>query len=292
MLSAFAHTEDEPLFSDSVSPEIPWVWDPTLIFFLVLAWLYVRGLKKFKKKPVAPWQKVSFATGIFIQLLALNPWSDQLASELFFVHMIQHLMIILLAVPMILAGAPFFVIIRFLPLFVKRYLYWPLLKSSLIQLVHKTLSTPLISLVIFNLNFWFWHQPRWYNLALYHDFYHLLEHSMMAITSLYLWRHIIDPHPMRSTLSMGMRLLFLASFMALNIILAALLTYAPDPWYAYENIALPSWWAQNWTRLDDQKLGGLIMWVPGGIITFLYMTLCFFVWVKREQLTTPSYPAD
>ncbi|MCY4381002.1 MAG: cytochrome c oxidase assembly protein, partial [Proteobacteria bacterium] len=141
---------------------------------------------------------------------------------------------------------------------------------------------PVISLVLFNLNFWFWHQARWYNLALYHDLYHMLEHALMAITSLYLWRHILDPKPLHSPLPMGLRILFLASFMALNIVLAALLTYASEPWYAYDNIPMPSWWGDHWTRLDDQRLGGLIMWVPGGIITFLFMTLCFFVWVQRE----------
>jgi len=106
---------------------------------------------------------------------------------------------------------------------------------------------------------------------------------MMALTSIYLWRNIVDPHPLKSDLPMGLRILFLAAFMALNIILAAMLTYADEIWYAYQGIPMPSWWAENWTHLDDQRLGGIIMWVPGGFITFISMTICFFVWVAREN---------
>ena len=62
-----------------------------------------------------------------------------------------------------------------------------------------------------------------------------------------------------------------------------MLTYADEIWYAYEGIPMPSWWADTWTHLDDQRLGGIIMWIPGGFFTFLSMTICFFVWVAREK---------
>lgn len=280
-MKAYAHGLYEPLPENIF--EYKFDWDPTLVFFFVLMVLYIRGLSKFKKQPVRTWQKVSFFVGVFINMAALSPPIDPLSDRLFFMHMVQHMAIILLGSPLMVAGAPFYVIVRSLTPWTRRHIYFPIVKNIAIRNIQRFLTVPVISLILFNLNFWFWHLPRWYNLALLNDFYHLLEHAMMALTSIYLWRHIIDPHPLKSRLHMGFRILFLAAFMALNIILAAMLTFADEIWYAYDGIPMPEWWASEWTHLDDQRLGGIIMWVPGGFVTFIYMTLCFFVWVKREK---------
>lgn len=284
---AYAHSTT-PFYSLEVNAENPWrfslvSWDPTLIFFILLSILYGYALHRHRHMPVTSWQIFCFYIGIIINIVCLAPWMDNLADQLFFVHMIQHLGIILLGIPLMICGAPFLVLIRFLHPYLRRYIYFPIIRNIGIQKVHQVLSIPIVSLILFNFNFWFWHQPRWYNLALFHDLFHLIEHATMAWTAIYLWRHIIDPSPLRSNLPMGIRVLFLASFMAINIILAAMLTYADTTWYAYEYVPMPEWWAENWDRLDDQRLGGLIMWVPGGIITFCAMSLCFYAWVQREH---------
>ena len=280
-MKALAHGLYEPL-PDNIF-EYKFDWDPTLIFFLVVMILYIKGLRSFKKKPVRNWQIVLFFVGVLINIAALSPPIDPLSDRLFFMHMVQHMAIILLGSPLMIMGAPFYVIIRSLRPWTRRNIYFPLVKNLVIRSINSFLAHPIIALVLFNVNFWFWHLPRWYNLALLNDFFHLLEHAMMALTSIYLWRNIVDPKPLKSNLPMGVRILFLGAFMALNIVLAAMLTYADEIWYAYQGIPMPSWWADTWTHLDDQRLGGIIMWVPGGFITFLSMTICFFVWVAREK---------
>lgn len=285
MARVFAHS-DVPEFL-SWDPDASWSfpsdWDPTLFFFVFLAIGYIYGLRRFKKKVVAFWQIALFFVGVSLNIAALSPRVDHWAGQLFFVHMIQHMTIILLGSPLMIFGAPFTVIIRALPAALRRYVYFPLVKNPVVRSVHKLWSQPLVSLALFHLNFWFWHLPRPYNLALFNDFYHIIEHMMMALTAIYFWRHIIDPRPLFSSVHMGVRILYLASFMVLNIILAALLTYADDLWYAYEHITPPQWWSDSWSRIDDQRLGGLVMWVPGGILLFISMSLCFLVWVHREQ---------
>ena len=281
VMKAMAHGLYEPL-PDNIF-EYKFDWDPTLVFFLLIMIFYVRGLRTFKKKPVRNWQIGLFFIGVIINVAALSPPIDPLSDRLFFMHMVQHLAIILLGSPLMIMGAPFNVIIRSMKPWTRRNLYFPFVKNIVIRTIHNFFSKPIVSLIVFNLNFWFWHLPRWYNLALLNDFFHLLEHAMMALTSIYLWRNIVDPKPLKSDLHMGLRILFLAAFMALNIILAGMLTYADELWYAYEGIPMPSWWAERWTHLDDQRLGGIIMWVPGGFITFMSMTICFFVWVAREK---------
>lgn len=286
MAQVFAHTSSSlpDFLSWSVDQpwRFPWLWDPTLIFFAALSLAYGYSLTRFKKPSVRWWQVGLFYIGIVMNITALSPTVDDLAGQLFFVHMIQHMTIILLGTPFIIFGAPFFVISRALPPACRRRVYWPLIKNMVVRHVHALWSVPLISLLLFHTNFWFWHIPRWYDLALFNDFYHILEHMMMALTAIYFWRHIIDPHPLRSSLAMGVRILYLGSFMVLNIILAAMLTYADELWYAYERINAPSWWSSQWTRLDDQRLGGLLMWVPGGILLFVAMSVCFIVWTHRE----------
>lgn len=69
--------------------------------------------------------------------------------------------------------------------------------------------------------------------------------------------------------------------MTAGVVLAVWLTFTPKVWYGYEGLPQPSWW--DWGYLYDQQVGGLIMWVPGGFIHFLAMTICFFVWASKEQ---------
>ncbi len=261
--------------------DVKWEWDPTLLFFVVLLIFYVRGLRAFKREVVAPWQRNLFFLGVALLILALLPPIDPLSDQLFFVHMIQHMMISHLGVPLMMFGIPFFVVMRGMPLWFRKGIYFPFLRSGLPKLFSKTIARPLPALILFELNYWFWHVPRFYNMALLNDIIHLVEHACFALTSILLWRVIIDPKPLRSPLPLPARLLALGLMMALNIILSAILTFSDKLLYAYEGIPQPSWFAQ-WGHFEDQRLGGLIMWVPGGLIMLVAMTVVFFVWARRE----------
>ncbi len=262
--------------------QLKWAWDPTLLFFVVLAIFYVRGLRAFKgRTPVKRWQQACFFSGIGVLSLAYLPPIDPLSDQLFFVHMIQHMLITLVGVPLLVFGAPFFVAVRGLDPWTRRNIYFPLLKSKLFQGALGIIQSPLVAVALFEAVFWFWHVPRYYNMALFNDAIHLVEHGCMAFAAMNLWRLIIDPHPMRSPIPLPMRLLFLGGLMALDIAVSAALTYAETVWYAYEGLPMPDWW--GWDHLQDQRLGGLIMWVIGGTVWFLAMTAVFFVWADKEQ---------
>lgn len=286
MSVAYAHSLSESLY-EPLPPglfQLKWDWDPTLIGFVILGYLYIKGLRAFKgKSPVRRWQLACFSCGLFVNILALSPPIDPLSDRLFFAHMIQHLLIVNVGVPLMLFGVPFYVIMRGASPWWRRRVILPVMRSSFARGTHRVLLFPLVALFLFEGNYWFWHVPRFYNMALLHDGIHLVEHFLMAITAMYLWRSIIDPYPLRSPLPMGFRLLFLGFIMTLDSILAAGLSFSTEVWYAYEGIPMPRWWADRWSHLDDQRLGGLIMWVPGGVLLFLSMTICFFVWADREQ---------
>lgn len=280
MSSLYAHALYDRLPDELFA--FKWDFDPTLFFFALILIFYVRGYRRFRKKPVKPWQLVCFGIGVSLCILGLMPPVDPLSDQLFWAHMVQHMMIAHLGVPLMLFGIPFFVVLRGLPQWVRRTFYYPLLRSRILEFLGKTIARPLPALIFFEASFWFWHIPRFYNLALLNDGFHLLEHANFALAAMLLWRNIIDPHPMRSPLPLPARMLFLAAMEASNIILSAILTFSDEVFYAYEGIPMPGWWA-DWGHLQDQRLGGLIMWVPGGFINLIALTAVFFVWAHREE---------
>jgi len=225
-------------------------------------------------------------------IAALLPPIDPLSDQLFWVHMVQHMMITHIGVPFMLFGVPFFVLIRGVPNWFRRYIYFPLLRSRILSFLNRTIGRPVPSLIFFIGNYWFWHVPRFYNLALLNDVYHFLEHACFAASSLLLWRNIIDPHPMKAHLPLPARLLFIGLMMASSLVLSSLLTFADEVLYAYQGIPQPSWFA-HWGYLQDQRIGGLIMWVPGKFIYLIAMTIVFFVWANREgAMDFKSTPTD
>jgi cytochrome c oxidase assembly factor CtaG len=271
--------------------QLKWAWDPTLIFFLILGVFYWRGLRAFKgRRPVKRWQIALFFTGLVTLALAYLPPVDPLSDQLFFVHMVQHMMITLIGVPLLIFGAPFFVAVRGLDPWTRRNVYLPLLRNRPFQWALGVVQSPLFAFGLFEAVFWFWHVPRYYNMALLNDAIHLVEHGCMAFAAMNLWRLVIDPHPMRSPVPLPFRLLFVGLLMAFDIALSAALTYAETIWYAYEGLPMPDWWL--WSRIEDQRLGGLIMWVAGGTIWLLAMTVIFFVWAHKEQEKDRRMQAD
>lgn len=268
--------------------ELKWAWDPALLFFVLLAWLYYRGLKAFRGPlPVKSWQVGLFYFGLSLVILALLPPIDPLADQLFFMHMVQHLLITNIGIPLMMFGVPFFICVRGISPAVRRRVYFPLVRSKVVRFVLGLVSKPLVSLALFQGAYWFWHVPYFYNLALLNDGWHLLEHATFAWASILLWRVIIDPAPMKSPLSMPLRMLFVMALMASNVILSAFLSFSDDVWYAYVGRPIPEWW-MPWTHLDDQQLGGLIMWVPGEFIDFFVVSVVFLIWTaqvrKQESL--------
>ena len=133
--------------------------------------LYIRGLRSFKKNQSKLADSTAFLSGVMINITALSPPIDPLSDRLFFMHMIQHMAIILLGSPLMIMGAPFYVIIRSLKPWTRRNIYFPLAKNLVVRNINKVLSHAVVALVLFNVNFWFWHMPKWYNLAFLMTFF-------------------------------------------------------------------------------------------------------------------------
>ncbi len=279
--TAEAHNLYDPLPTETF--QLKWAWDPALLLFVLLGILYYRGLKAFRGPlPIKKWQIGLYYLGVTIVIAALLPPIDPLSDQLFFMHMVQHLMITNIGVPLMMFGVPFFICVRGISPSVRRNIYFPIVRSRPLRWLFNLVSKPLVSLFLFQAAYWFWHVPYYYNLALLNDAWHLVEHATFAWASILLWRNIIDPHPMKSPIKLPMRMLYVMGLMAANVILSAFLSFSDDVWYAYVGRPIPEWW-KPWNHLDDQRLGGLLMWVPGEFIDFFVVSVIFIIWSSRER---------
>ena len=129
MATAYAHGLYEPLPENLF--EVKFDFDPTLVFFCLVLLAYLYGWESFRgRKPLPRWQFVSFLCGLTVNILALVPPIDPLSDRLFFMHMIQHVMIVSIGVPLMLLGSPYYVIVRGMHPWLRKKVYLPLLRQK------------------------------------------------------------------------------------------------------------------------------------------------------------------
>ncbi len=211
---------------------------------------------------------IYFAFGLILILVALVTPIDSLSNQaLFSAHMVQHILLMILAPACLLLGTPDYWI---------RYLYeLPLLKKVLPRV-----TRPLVTLVSFNVIMWIWHVPALYEGALRDPNIHILEHMMFLAAGVILWLPVIHDLPPRHVLSYPARIAYLFACMISSSILGAIFTFAPTiifPFYSNAPLAF------GMTPMTDQQLAGLIMWVPGSGIFFTAILLVFAAWLKAED---------
>jgi putative membrane protein len=213
-------------------------------------------------------QHLYFFSGLIAMFLSLNGPIHDLSDEyLFSAHMVQHLLLTLLVPPLLLAGTT-------------GSLFRPALRYRPIRALAKVVTRPFACFAIFNLAIIIWHLPFFYNAAMADHNIHILEHMVFMVTAVLMWWPFLSPLPELPRLAYPGQMLYCflmsipMSVVAAYISLAEHLLY---PAYATAARVLPL------TPLQDQQLGGLIMWVPGGIIFYVIMTVVFFKWVARGE---------
>lgn len=208
-------------------------------------------------------QIVTFLLGSLTMFLALVSPLDKLGEGyLLTAHMAQHMLLTLVAPPLLLKGTP-------------RWLLRPLLRLPAALPVGRLVTSPLVTFGLFNTVFLIWHVPDFYELTLHNPYIHILEHMLFFGTATLTWWPIysaLDELPPRSP-AVQCIYLFLQSIPP--TILGAVITFADRviyPTYA----AAPRIWPI--APLDDQRAAGLLMWVPGSLIYFGVLTVIFFRW--------------
>jgi cytochrome c oxidase assembly factor CtaG len=241
--------------------------------------VYLRGARA--RRGWAWWRTGLFLLGLVSLIAALASPIDAIALQLFSVHMVQHMLLLVVTPPLLLAGAPVRPLLRGLPLAVRRTLVRALARNTAFRELVHLLRRPLVAAALYVVGLYAWHVPALYDAAVVNPTIHVVEHSWFLLTALLFWSVVIDPVPFRATLPYAARIPFLLLVgAAQNTILGGLLAFSDRPYYAPY---LTTTAAYGLDPASDQRLGGAIMWVPGDLIFLAAASLAFFLWLQSEE---------
>lgn len=261
---------------ERLRPTVPyeWAWSlhpSVLIGTGILGALYFYGIGPLRRQrghpPASPWQVLAFLAALLVLVGSLNgPLHDLSDYYLFSVHMVQHLVLTLVFPPLLLAGTP-------------EWLLRPLLDRPGLRQVTQILTRPWVAAALFSASIAVWHLRPFYDLMMRSHEVHITTHLMFMVTATLMWWPVMSPLPeLRLPTGLGMLYLFLVGI-PMQIV-AALITFADEvlyPWY----VISPRTWGLS--PLDDQQLGGLIMWIPGNLYLFAAIGVLFFRWAREEE---------
>lgn len=221
-------------------------------------------------------QKAAFIAGLITLFVALGPplddWSDH---YLLTAHMIQHMLLVLLAAPLLLSGTP-------------AWLLEPLTRNRWTNAIGYWLTRPLLAFALANLVFVLWHVPVLYETALSSQPVHVLEHVTLLGTALLAWWPILGPLPQWPRLPMALQSIYLFAMTIPSSGVGAFITFADPGLYAPYDTAPRIFGIDLAT---DQQVAGLFMWVAVSAIYLVLITVVFFRWAAREEAAERPNPA-
>lgn len=195
--------------------------------------------------------------------------------------MIQHMLLMVVAAPLLLLGAPPRPLLRGLPRSWIRRVVRPIALFRPFRALLHLLRQPLVAGALYVFGLYAWHIPALYDAALSDEAVHVVEHAWFLATALLFWSCIIDPEPFRATLPYAARIPYLLlAGAAQNTILGGLLAFSTRLLYpVYEG--RPERYGID--AVLDQRVGGAIMWVPGDLIFLAAASASFFLWLAQEE---------
>ena len=247
-------------------------WTPPLFLttaLILCAIVYTRGwfaIRKTRPALFPIWRLVAFLFGLGVIWLSIASPLDGFADVLLSAHMIEHLLLMSFAPPLLLIGYPVVPLLRGLPRVVRLSLLGPLLRIQALRSLGHFLVRPVVAWLIMNLVFLGWHVPAAYDFALDHELWHKFEHACFLGASILFWFPVILPWPSRQRYAGWFMLLYLVSADIVNTMLSAFLAFCDRPVYAYY-LHEPN--PFHIAPLSDQRTGAVIMWVFGSLVFLL-----------------------
>jgi putative membrane protein len=260
-----------------------WSLDPSLVYVAAAGYLYVLGSRGWPRPE--PDQVAAFVASLLTIVIALDSPIDFYADQLFWVHMLQHVLLLTVAPPLFLLGRPWPRMWRALPLGPRTQVARTLAQARWTSPV-RALARPLPAWILFNVTILAWHIPAAYDATLASGTVHVCEHAMFFFFGLLFWARVIDPGPLRPRLIWPVRIAYTAGAMIVGWMLAIALVLLPHPIYSY--------YADLATRpggisaLTDQQIAAGIMWVPGSLAYTVTFIIGFYRWLDPDRSSKPA----
>ena len=264
-------------------------WAPPITANLLLALaalVYLRGwilLRRSAPGLLSAAHLFSYLCGVFALWIAIASPLSAFDEASLTVHMIQHLLLMLIAPPLLLLGAPALPFLHGLPQFLVRAVLGPFFRWSWVQLLGSFLTHPVVCWLLASIAMIAWHIPAPFELALRSETWHEVEHSCFLATSVLFWWPVIQPFPSQPRWSRWSIPIYLLFAMFPGGALGAFLTF-------YDGVIYSSYTAEspvfNLSPLTDQILAGVLMWVSGIFIFVVPAVLITFRLLSSRQETT------
>jgi len=238
----------------------PWV----LALLMVSAALYAIGAARLWRhaglfRGIGARQAAAFAGGWLVLVVALVSPIDAAGAYLFSAHMVQHELLMVVAAPLMVLGRPLAAWAWAFPK-AQRHAIGRWVRVGWWAAFWALITDALAAWILHALALWLWHVPRFFEAALRNEGWHALQHASFLGTALLFWWAVLG-HDARSRRTSGLAMVFLFTTMMHTSALGALLTLAPTPWYE-SYVATTAMLGID--AVQDQQLGGLVMWIPGG----------------------------
>jgi cytochrome c oxidase assembly factor CtaG len=263
-----------------------WTFEPGVVIPIgASAVLYLLGVLRLRRASPRSLRKsdiICFALGWAALVLALISPVHAWGGVLFSAHMTQHELLMLVAAPLLVLGRP---IVPFL---------WALPRSWAIALARwskigtweatwRTVSNPVIAWIIHAMVLWVWHAPALFEATLENESIHALQHASFLFSALLFWWAVIHGH--KRALGFGLAVLYMFTTALHSGLLGALLTFANSVWYPGYAGHTAVW---GLTPLQDQQIGGLIMWIPAGLVYIAAGLALFAGWLRESEARARS----
>ena len=244
-----------------------------LIGLAILEGAYLFGVGPLREKhgladEIDPRQVATFTAGVLVIFISLLSPIHELSDQyLFSAHMLQHVLLTLVAPPLLILGTP-------------DWLIRPLLRADLSFRIARLVTHPVAAFASFNFIFALWHIPSLYNTSVTNHGVHIAEHLLFMAAAVIMWWPIASRMPELPRLSYPLQMMYLFLLSIAQIIVFAPITFSTEPlyeWYA----SAPRVWGLS--AVVDQQIGAIIMKMGGGVLFGFLIVVLFFKWYNQEQ---------
>jgi putative membrane protein len=270
-----------------------WDWRPEILFLLALsAALYIAGWSRLRQRgrrqTASGWRLASYIAGLLVLAVTLMSAVDILGSFFFFMHMLQHLLLIMVAPILIWLGNP-------LPFFI-----WGLPRGRAVGSALLSRRAPLRALLqklpaaaplLLSVTLlWGWHDPGAYQAALRIGWVHDLQHLTFFLPAMLFWWKVSGAAPhLHGRLAPLGRIALLVGMAIANAIVGAIIALSPAVIYEYY-LDVPRLWGLS--AHQDQMIGGILMWIPGTMMYLLAVLIILGRLLGHESETAPAAGAE
>ena len=257
----------------------PWPWIGTIIAATAYLVAARRVNRRRPRVPVPLWRQVAWLSGLTTVLVALVSAIDLYSGDWLTVHMVQHLLLAMIAPPLLALGAPVTLLLRVADPATRRRLILPVLHSRIVCAV----ASPLGAWSLFTAAMFLTHFSPLYEAALENKGLHMAEHLVFLVTGTLFWWPIVAADPVPGRLRYPARVVYVVLQMPVNAAVGLAIYFAPTVLYAHYATLERTFGP---TARVDQQVGGAIMWGAGDLILLLTVPILVAGWMRADARRT------